>query len=132
MKHIGFDFNFFNQLRPIFELPSQGVIHDGSTGSCHETCLHLFFRAAVGYDLKNQWQSHPVPCFFFSFFFAHRTFKPYHLWIIGQAKLAYTAQVSGLSKGMSWQPSFAPICDPIRHIVLVRPTSTYGISYLWH
>ena len=56
------------------------------------------FRAAVGYDLKNQWQSHPV---LFSFFFAHRTFKPYHLWIIGQAKLAYTAQVSGLSKGMS-------------------------------
>lgn len=129
MKHIDFDFNLFNQLRPTFELPSQGVIHDGSAGSCHETCHGTIFRAAVGYDLKNQWQSHPV---LFSFFFAHRTFKPYHLWIIGQAKLAYTAQVSGLSKGMSWRPSFAPICDLIRHFVLVQPTSTYGISYLSH
>ena len=129
MKHIDFDFNLFNQLRPTFELPSQGVIHDGSTGSCHETCHGTIVRAAVGYDLKNQWQSHPV---LFSFFFAHRTFKPYHLWIIGQAKLAYTAQVSGLSKGMSWQPSIAPTCDLIRHFVLARPTSTYGISYLSH
>ena len=127
MKHIDFDFNLFN-LRPTFELPSQGAIHDGSTGSYHETCLHHFSGSSWIWPQKSM----AIPSCPFFLLFAHRTFKPYHLWIIGQAKLAYTAQVSGLSKGMSWQPSFAPICDLIRHFVLVQPTSTYGISYLSH